>query len=308
MMAIIFPQLLKFINVLIVALSCMLMLSACYKKDPSLLHSVSHDVAGLSAISRVAVLPFVDLTNSDADLAQLVRNGFYSHFSVRPYTDVEISRVDVILGLHTGMNTSLQEKINSQKLGRWLECDAVIRGAVVRFERVFVGIYAQMLLEVAISLESTQTGKQLYQDQREIRYHEGGLPLSIVSIPMIGIRSSMSLREIEKVRLVNDLCRIMVADIPYKNAGIRQEGAYFLETRQFSAMDSALRQLEKLRNHGYPAFMDNSRQDSFSTYQIRLGPYESLRESGELQKVLMTRIGMDLLIRWSPENKSFPER
>jgi hypothetical protein len=44
----------------------------------------------------VAVLPFVDLSKSKEGV-NIVRRGFYNHFSSLPFTDIELYRVDNLL-------------------------------------------------------------------------------------------------------------------------------------------------------------------------------------------------------------------
>ncbi len=161
----------------------------------------------------VAVLPFVDKTDSNG-LANLVRYSFYGHLSVRPYRDIELHLIDRKLSEYNLTNLKTLSSKNVSELGRLLECDALILGEITTYQKVFLGIYSQVAVGATISIWDTRSGQVIWQDQHVARFHDGGIPFSLVEIPFISFRSGWNLRERVKIRTVDDLSRHLASRIP----------------------------------------------------------------------------------------------
>ena len=95
-----------------------------------------------------------------------------------------------------------------------MSCDAVVIGEVTEYQKVYAGFYSQMAVGASITVWDTRTGKKIWSDEHVTRNHEGGIPLAITDIAMIGIRSGLNLTESEKVKTVDELSRYLTSRIP----------------------------------------------------------------------------------------------
>jgi hypothetical protein len=101
-----------------------------------------------------------------------------------------------------------------KRLGRLLKCEAVVFGEVTEYKRLYAGIYSQMAVGAAVEMWDTRTGRKIWSGKHVARKHEGGLPLTLTDIPMIGIRSGMNLTEASQIQAVDDLSRQLTGRIP----------------------------------------------------------------------------------------------
>ena len=161
----------------------------------------------------VAIMPFKNNTRIEG-IESFVRSTLYSHMSVLPYQDVELSLVDEKLQACSLLGHERVEDIPLDELGYLLGVDAVVFGEVTEFQKVFMGIYSQMAVEVNISVWDTRTGKEIWKDECVSRNHDGGVPLGLLDLPFIVARSGYHLRETSKVRAVDDVARQLASRIP----------------------------------------------------------------------------------------------
>ena len=186
-----------------------------------------HQGWSMAALERnesltVAVLPFMDNTDSDG-LADLVRRSFYGHLSVRPYRDIELHLVDQKLSEHNLTDLKLLYTMPVTELGRVLECDAVILGEITIYQKLFFGVYSQLAVGATISIWDTRSGQLIWTDQHVSRFHDGGIPFSLLEIPFLSFRSGWNLRNKVTIRTVDDLSYYLVEQIP-KPATIHYTG------------------------------------------------------------------------------------
>jgi hypothetical protein len=161
----------------------------------------------------VAILPFGNKTEQE-DIDEFVRTTFYSHFSAQPYKDIELNDVDERLKRYHLTNYDKLIDVSPKRLGRILHCDAVVIGEVTEFQRVYAGFYSQMAVGASITVWDTRTGKKIWSDEHVTRNHEGGIPLALTDIAMIGIRSGLNLTESEKIITVDELSRYLTSRVP----------------------------------------------------------------------------------------------
>lgn len=90
----------------------------------------------------------------------------------------------------------------------------MVFGVVTEYQRLYAGIYSQMAVGASVEMWDTRTGRKIWSDKHVTRKHEGGIPLTLTDIPMIGIRSGMNLTETAKIRTVDDLSRQLTGRIP----------------------------------------------------------------------------------------------
>ena len=181
----------------------------------------------------IAILPFSNQTDSE-DINEFVRTTFYSHLCAQPYKDIELHEVDRRLKIHNVINPDRLTQKTARRLGRILGCDAVVIGKVTEYQRLYAGIYSQMAVGASIVVWDTRTGKQIWSDDHVTRNHEGGIPLALTDIAMIGIRSGMNLTESEKVKTVDELSRYLTSRVPIPDINGRKQGSKFVSLKRLT--------------------------------------------------------------------------
>ena len=185
----------------------------CSAKKPNLNQELHQAVTRNSYPRSIAVLPFGNQTDVDG-VEDFVRVTFYSHLCAHPYKDLELQIVDQKLRRNKITDYEKLREIPVEKLGRILNCDAVVFGEVIEFEKIFAGIYSQMAVGLSISIWDTRSGREIWVDEHTERHHEGGIPLTLTDIPLITLRSGMVLRDDAKIQAADELSRFLTHRIP----------------------------------------------------------------------------------------------
>ena len=60
-------------------------------------------------------------------------------------------------------------------------------------------------MEAEVWMINTKTGKEVFRMKDSVRYHEGSVPMSPLGAVMIAVSTAINLREIQQVRMVNEL-------------------------------------------------------------------------------------------------------
>ncbi len=263
-----------------------LMLLGCTTHHPKDEQALEDVVANGNAPRTVAVLPFVNRTDTEG-FGELFRVSFYSHFCARPYEDVELHLVDMRLG-EKGLGAEDMDGASPEELGRLLGCDAVIYGEASEFSRIFAGVYSQLSVGGSITAKDARDGRLLWKDHWVTRFHEGGVPMKIWDIPLISLRSGYALRETIKIRAVDELSRALVNRIPAPRyitdpaAGMAMYD-YELQVGAFLEEERARGFLETMRQKGFPAFIRSNRDDQELWHRVVVGPYEDREEAVQVR-------------------------
>jgi parallel beta-helix repeat protein len=175
-----------------------------YRVDPSL---------GDRPPQTVAVLPFLNKTGRE-EAFNIVRQSFHGHFSKLNYVAVPLLRVDHALR-EAGLDTP--EKIAQTplpKLSEIIGTDAVIRGEITSYERLYVGVYSQVSVGAEIQMVDGKTGKELWWAKDTSRKHGGGISTTPVGLILTALVTTVNMRSIELLRSSDDLFRDMITTIP----------------------------------------------------------------------------------------------
>jgi len=228
----------------------------------------------------VAILPFTDETGLE-DLGRLVRESFYKHFSVRNFFDVEIEEIDGIISMLEEAEGSDFNNISPKKLGEFLRCDALVYGRITRFERIFLLIYTQMLIEAEIGMVEARSGKELWKHTLSKRFHEGGVPVSPFGAIPAAIRTSYSLRESKRNKDIDAFCKDFVSHIPEMGhiQAIRIDEICEIQLASFKMKEGALTISSKLGQHGYKPFLRKADNNGGIWYRVMVGPFVSRKEA-----------------------------
>jgi hypothetical protein len=162
---------------------------------------------------QVAVVPFTNETE-EPGLDVLVRRNFTNHFSSKSYLDVKLPIVDEkLIHLEKASGKAVKDA-TTQELAAALGVDGLLFGKVTDYKKVYTGVYSQLSVEAEVWLVNTKTGQELFRLRESVSYHEGGIPLSPLSVVVTVVSTAMNLRDIQKVRMVNELCYKFMEKIP----------------------------------------------------------------------------------------------
>jgi hypothetical protein len=162
---------------------------------------------------KVAILPFENLTGKK-EAFEIVRRAFYNHFASKKYQDIELYRVDTTLGAEGLLEGNAFLSVPSKELGEKLGADGLVYGKITGFDRIFLGAYSQVAVELEAKLVKASTGETLWKAKHKRTHHEGGVPLDPISVIPTVIRTALNIRDIELLRTAEDLSREMLATLP----------------------------------------------------------------------------------------------
>ena len=161
----------------------------------------------------VAVLPFLNRTEHKEAL-DIVRKCFQGHFSTLNYTSVPLFKVDHTLR-QAGLDTPDKvAQTPSPKLREILKVDALVRGEITHYDRIYFGVYSQVAVGAEIRMVEAKTDKELWWAKNVSRKHGGGIATTPVGLILTAVSTAMNMREVELLRTSDDLFREMVRSIP----------------------------------------------------------------------------------------------
>ena len=152
----------------------------------------------------VAILPFGNDTD-EVGISGQVRKSFSNHFSSKPYQKIEPYIVDEkVAQLEKSAGATIFD-IPPKEVAKAIDADGLIYGKVTGFSKVYALAYSQMGAEAEVWMVNTKTGEEILRFKEAVRYHEGGIPLSPIGALITAVSSALNIREIQKVRVVNEL-------------------------------------------------------------------------------------------------------
>jgi len=161
----------------------------------------------------LAVLPVVPLPDKD-EQARVLTRMFYGALSATPYDVVKPQVVEERL-VRAGLGE--QKAANAADpaaLARVLKVNAILYGELTHWDRLFLGVYAEVAAGAHIRLVDARTGQTLFERAEVERSREGGVPTNALSAAIVVVQSALKLREIELVRASDDLVRDLLKGIP----------------------------------------------------------------------------------------------
>jgi hypothetical protein len=278
--------------ILLTAGSCLSRRQVVYQEMAALPQAAPHSIA---------ILPFRDQTGMP-ELPRMVREGLYGHLSHRPFSDVELDRIDRLLDPTGSPPDNPPPTAVLQELGDQLGCDAVIIGTVTEFERLFMGVYSQLSLGAAITIYDVHDGRRLWADRHVTRLQDGSLPLTPLEIPLSGMRSGWNLRDSQIVRAVDDLARTLADRIPGpgRASAPPAEWRFDLQVAAYLDQQRALDQRDDLRAQGFPAAVHSELQRQTIWHRVMVGPYADESEALRVRRQLEAQLGRRPLMRRQP--------
>lgn len=161
----------------------------------------------------VAILPF-ESVDKDITISEQLRKTFYNHFSGKNYTNVELSLIDEKLYQLEKTKGKNFKDLTPKEICESIGCDGLIYGKITDYQKVYAVAYSQLGIEAEIIMYNVRSDKEILRIKESVRYHEGGIPMSPLSAVMTAVSTALNLREIQSIRLFNELCYKLTEKIP----------------------------------------------------------------------------------------------
>lgn len=189
----------------------LLVVAGCASGD----HTKGPVVSAKELPRTIAVLPLVPPEDPDKEEpARVVTRMIYGTLSATPYDLMKLQVVEerlVRVGL--GDPKAAQAKTPAE-LAKILKVDGIVYGELTHWNRIFLGVYAQVAAGAHIKLVDARTGTVLFERTEVSRSHEGGVPTNAISAAIQLVQSALKLREIELIRASDDLVRGLLKGVP----------------------------------------------------------------------------------------------
>jgi len=242
----------------------------------------------------VAILPFTNKTNQP-DLPELVRVGFYGHFSPLPFNDSELGDIDSTLEvLQKNQKKSLHE-LSSKDIGALLGAQVLVHGEVTKFTKVYAGVYSQIGVSAKIKIVDSQNGKTLWEDSYDTRFHEGNIPLNQILAVFSLLKTYTNIRSAQELRTIDDLCRNLVARIPKISFPEDEKGSRSflceIQIGAFKDLERAQELQEELKNKHYEAFIRTIENHGVVWHRVLIGPFDCGHETDTWREKITTEFG-----------------
>ncbi|HYE94286.1 MAG TPA: GNA1162 family protein [Terriglobales bacterium] len=186
-----------------------LLLSSCATTG-----GVVTDVPAATELPRsLAVLPFVPLGERE-DEARVLARMIYGSLSATSYDVIKPQVVEERL-VRAGLADPRALAAKSPaELAKLLDVDGLVYGEMTHYDRIFLGIYAQIAAGGSIKLVDARSGRTLFERAEVERSHTGGLPTDALGAAIQVVKSALKLREIELIRACDDLVRSLLKGVP----------------------------------------------------------------------------------------------
>lgn len=263
---------------------------------------------------RICVLPFTDQTGTDG-LAAYVRQSFAGHLSIKRFSDTELYEIDARLNTLAG-DWKTQP---TQRLGKTLQCDALVYGQVTSAKRLYLGLYSQLTLEGEIRVVDAATGQPLVTESYATNFRAGVLPFSPFGVVPGAVMNLRNMTDTQLVRAIDDLGRhladtvpdlpatplptqvtqppspppvktpLLETDAPQAPTHAEQD-CYQVQVASFSTSREAQRAARLLRDKGYRPSIAEATSTAQVRHRVLVGPFPSIYEaqevSAQIQKLL----------------------
>ena len=128
-------------------------------------------------LNCVAIGEIKDFSNvshfKDIKKSYLIRQSLFGLLSIKNYQNIKLSRVDNI--------SKKYNPINNRELLKFLNCDAIIIGSIIKFDSDYFLTYSVTSIELELKLID-RNSKTLWSAKHKASSHEGSIPLSPISL------------------------------------------------------------------------------------------------------------------------------
>lgn len=176
-------------------------------------------------VDGVIELPRVDVRPSGADSEdqpeayqrhlgptekqRLVRRMLYGFVSPHSPRDIELERIDRLIGHAPPLGTAARKN-----LGRRLNCDWLLTGTITRFELEYLGLYSNILIGLDLSLVHAGSGRVFWSGRHLAQSRNGAVPLSPLGVAVGAVMAARNLEPDQLEGVVADVARRLVRTMP----------------------------------------------------------------------------------------------
>ncbi|MBF0443987.1 MAG: right-handed parallel beta-helix repeat-containing protein [Magnetococcales bacterium] len=161
---------------------------------------------------NVAMLPFKNSTKNE-EASRAVRRTMFNHFAAKNYYSLHMQEVDRRLGLANLSPSPTMDHKEIKQVADALGVDGLIIGEVINYDKIFVGVYAQVAVGVKLRFVA-KDGRLIWEGEEVIRKHEGGISASPISMILQVVASAMHIRDINLFRAADEMGRELANKIP----------------------------------------------------------------------------------------------
>ena len=230
----------------------------------------------------VVIMPF-DNDTSENGIELLIRKSFYNHFSSKNYRDYELNEVDRGLKILEDCSSTLWRDMSPTNIGKFFQTDYVIYGRVKEYKKIFLGIYSQIVLEVKLSMVSTENGKVVWERTVRKRSHEGGIPFNPLDLVPAALRSGFHMKEDKTIELVDRVNSELAEQIPEPNSPPVAKHVIEIQVASFLEDERAQQTLKEFEGKGFNTRIETVKLGDRYWYRIILGPYYNQPEADEIK-------------------------
>ncbi len=145
----------------------------------------------------------------DLDPAEQVRRAFYAELAPRDRRDVELARVDRMIG-----ELPAAARRDPARIGRRLDCDALMFGRVTAYRAEYFGFYSLVAVGAEVRIVRARDGALLWEGDHLAQSHGGAIPITPLGIAMALLAAVTNLGDEQIERVTGDLTRRLVKTIP----------------------------------------------------------------------------------------------
>jgi len=256
----------------------------------------------------VAIMPFDNLT-SDEEMGTLVRKSFYNHFSSKNYRDIELSTVDRALESILKKQSGKWRDVPPETLGKYLHADFVIYGKVKDYEKLFLGIYSQLVLTVEVEMVECRNGKGVWWKTETKRSHDGGIPIEVWSLLSATVRSGLHMQMERTLDLMERINRDLVIEIPEPAVPPGAPFSVDIQIASFLEKGRAAATVEECKRIGFEPRVETVPLTDRTWYRVVLGPYKELPSAERDKKLIAEKTKFQpIFVHHSPGNQETPSR
>ncbi len=168
----------------------------------------------------VAILPFKNETKTK-DIGRELRHLFYNQFSGKSYRDIKIKTVDKGLFELSKKDGKPIDKLTAGQICSKLGCDGIIYGKVIRYGKIFAGIYSQIGGQLEVKFIDTKNNRVISKVKQSVYYRSGSIPLSPFGMLAAIVNAALNVRTIQKRRVLNELAWKISDKIPSPKGIVR---------------------------------------------------------------------------------------
>ena len=165
-----------------------------------------------SLVRTIAILPFENQTDNE-EIPKILRDAVFRNLSLKGYDLIKLKQIDQRLTM-ASHHTDEIKTMESYKLGRILEADALMYGTVTKCSKLFSVVYSRITIGAELELVDTSKSITIWKANHEEVKHSGTPPMSPFAIPEKIIASSINVRDKVIIDTSDTLAMKIVKDFP----------------------------------------------------------------------------------------------